>query len=889
MSPSVKEYISTCTELLQVQGHCPERPYVELMVPGDVRKILSVTFKIVSRDQGWADEAGFSYSWFDTIVQRRTLGLTDLPSYTICANRTANPEFFEHETRWDCQSEPHIRLWIEALQTGDIISILPRAIFPARVNIIREASIKLQYEAYEDGRNETPPAKDEEDRFYKRPLKTNEYEIRILVVEPGSYDGPIHCSFDYSTLKANGSTASLPNFDALSYCWDNSPGNSYILLDPNFHMGGSIHWAGRKFAVGRNVETGIRRLRQEDKAIRIWIDAICIDQTDIEERAQQVSIMSLIYSHATTVHIWLGEGNLVIDTSLRVVHELVNLAYGSCPGADLCHCPDDGVSKHSVSARDVEATRPPEGFGSLSAHHVNQSWNLIKRALSRQLTEIGDDWYSGEVAAIIGGLYQHAWFTRVWVLQEAILARRAFIRSSAEVIPFKEVISTSNLIHGIRHQGGWLPHIKWQAALAPIWVRLGKSSPALSQESESQVSPRTETNGSDLPDLVDLKPVGILDIFIDALVMRATDPRDKLFALLPFAYEISNPTKIQENRLKLERLIRPNYSKSTAAVLTDFTRWWIHTHQSLAILSYIHADPARSWRRMISNQRHSTPPASHFGKQPQHPTWSIGTNGRASWARATLISQFSFHATGTMTPCLSPEYSDADFNYDAERLTLRADGLHVADITKIGHFPVEKFLPYGSKDAMNGDDEMGDGRGQSIRAVFHKIFDPCGLHQFWTLEADPGEDTQYDLARARNCYSDHLRTHWAYCPREKLLAMAPPSTNGDDEGVVRLYKTSNLPTCLDPCFFVTTGGYYGLCPWTAQEGDMVVLLYGGNVPYLLRPVEKEMNPEESNVNTEDMFELVGECYVQGIMHGEFLNRRDIEDSQKVGTRTFTLV
>ncbi|KAI1749089.1 heterokaryon incompatibility protein-domain-containing protein [Xylaria castorea] len=889
MSPSIKDHVSTCTELLQVQGHCPERPYVELMVPSDVRKILSITFTTVSRDQGWADESGFSYSWFDTIVQRRTLGLTDLPSYTICANRTANPEFFEQETRWDYQSEPHIRHWIEALQTGDIISILPRAIFPARVNIIRRASIEIQYEAYEQGQNETATTKDEEGTFYNRPLKTNEHEIRVLVVEPGSYDGPIHCSFDYATLKANSSTVSLSNFDALSYCWDNSPGNSYILLDPNFRTGASMPWKGRQFAVGRNVETGLRRLRQEDKGMRIWIDAICINQMDFEERAQQVSIMSLIYSYATTVHIWLGEGNLVVNNALCVVHELVNLAYGDCPGADLCHCLDDNISKHSVSTQDAEAAPLPEGFGSLSTHHVNQFWHLIKRALSRQLSEIGDNWYSGEMVAIIGALYQHAWFTRVWVLQEAILARRTFIRSSAKVIPFEEVISTSNLIHDIRHKQGWLPHIKWRAALAPIWVQLGKSTSTPSQEIESQVSPRTETNESELPALMGLKSVGILDVFIDALVMRATDPRDKLFALLPFAYEINNPPEMQEHRSKLERLIRPNYSKSTDVVFTDFTRWWIHTHQSLAILSYIHADPARSWRRMISNQRHSTAPASNFGTQPQNPSWSIGTNGRASWARATLNSQFSFHATGTTTPCLNPQYSDADFSGDTERLTLRVDGLHVADITKIGHFPVEKIYPYESKDAMNGDDETGDGRGQSIRAVFHKIFDPCGLHQFWTLEADPGEDTQYDLARARNCYSDHLRTHWAYCPPEKLLAMAPPSVDGNDERGVRLYKTANLPTCLDPCFFVATGGYYGLCPWTAQEGDMVVLLYGGNVPYLLRPVSKGISAKESDVDPEDTFELVGECYVQGIMHGEFLNREDRGNGQGVGTRTFVLV
>ncbi|KAI0858243.1 heterokaryon incompatibility protein-domain-containing protein [Xylaria cubensis] len=884
MSSTNKEHVSTCTELFQVQGHCPERPYVELMVPSDVRKILSVTFTTVSRDQGWADESGFSYSWFDTIVQRRTLGLTDLPSYTICANRTGNTEYFEQETRWDYQSKPHIRSWIEALQIGDIISILPRAFFPARVNIIRKASIRLQYEC-EEGRNETPTTGgDEEEIFYNRPLKTNNHEIRILVVEPGLYDEPIYCRFDYTTLKAHGSNVSPTSFDALSYCWGNSSENSYVLLDPNFRTGTSKSWEGRQFAVGRNVETGLRRLRQEDKAIRIWIDAICINQTDFEERAQQVRIMSLIYSCASTVHIWLGEGNLVIDTALCVVHELVNLAYGDCPGADLCRC-SDGVSKHNVSTRDVEAT-PPDGLRSLSAYQINQFWHLIKCALSQQLSDIDDDWYSGEVAAMIGALYQHAWFTRVWVLQEAILARRAFIHSSAEKIPFEEVISTNDLIHKIRHEQGWVPHIRWRAALASIWVRLGKWTSAFSQESKSQVNAGVETDETVLPALVGLTPIGILDVFTDALVMRATDPRDKLFALLPFAHEIRTTPKMQDDNPRLEHLIRPNYSKSTEVVFADFTRWWIHTHQSLDILSYIHADPARSWRRMTSNQRHKE--SSSDLERPQRPTWSVGTNGRASWARATLNSQFSFHATGNIIPCLNPPYGDTDFNDDTKRLSLGVEGLYIADIVEIGHFPIEKLFPYGSKDAMNGDNETDDGQMQSIRAVFHKIFDPCGLHQFWTLEADPGEDPNCDLAKARNCYADHLRTHWAYCPREKLLALTPPSTDGNNEEGVKLYRTANLPTCLDPCFFTASDGYYGLCPWTARKGDIVVLLYGGNVPYLLRPVNKGMNVNERSVEPVDMFELVGECYAQGIMHGELLNRQGSEKGQ-VGTRTFTLV
>ena len=46
---------------------------------------------------------------------------------------------------------------------------------------------------------------------------------------------------------------------------------------------------------------------------------------------------------------------------------------------------------------------------------------------------------------------------------------------------------------------------------------------------------------------------------------------------------------------------------------------------------------------------------------------------------------------------------------------------------------------------------------------------------------------------------------------------------------------------------------YGLCPWTAREGDVAVLLQGGGVPYLLRPIGDAH---------EKKYLFIGECFVQ---------------------------
>ncbi|PMD57267.1 uncharacterized protein K444DRAFT_483861, partial [Hyaloscypha bicolor E] len=60
-------------------------------------------------------------------------------------------------------------------------------------------------------------------------------------------------------------------------------------------------------------------------------------------------------------------------------------------------------------------------------------------------------------------------------------------------------------------------------------------------------------------------------------------------------------------------------------------------------------------------------------------------------------------------------------------------------------------------------------------------------------------------------------------------------------------------------FFVTKKGYFGIGPAELEEGDEIYILAGGKVPLVLRPLP------ESQPNT---FELVGDCYVHGVMDGE---------------------
>ncbi|KAE8444364.1 hypothetical protein EG329_000564 [Mollisiaceae sp. DMI_Dod_QoI] len=81
-------------------------------------------------------------------------------------------------------------------------------------------------------------------------------------------------------------------------------------------------------------------------------------------------------------------------------------------------------------------------------------------------------------------------------------------------------------------------------------------------------------------------------------------------------------------------------------------------------------------------------------------------------------------------------------------------------------------------------------------------------------------------------------------------------------------------------YFVTESMYMGLAPADSEPGDHVVVLLGGQVPFVLRPVTEG-------------WKFVGECYVHGIMDGEIMVSALGGDRFRCSTvykeREFTLV
>ncbi|PMD26755.1 HET-domain-containing protein, partial [Hyaloscypha hepaticicola] len=119
-------------------------------------------------------------------------------------------------------------------------------------------------------------------------------EIRLLRLEPGVGSAQVKFSLFHARLGKS------PTYDAVSYMWghDDGPGKPKTAL--------SATGGRRAIQIQENLGNALRHLRLKDKARTLWVDAICVDQANDDERGHQIAQMGKIYSQATTVRVWLG-------------------------------------------------------------------------------------------------------------------------------------------------------------------------------------------------------------------------------------------------------------------------------------------------------------------------------------------------------------------------------------------------------------------------------------------------------------------------------------------------------------------------------------------------------------------------------------------------------
>jgi hypothetical protein len=155
--------------------------------------------------------------------------------------------------------------------------------------------------------------------LYQHPMLGSERSIRVLELAPAErLDAPILCELTETSV--DGAPPARLAYEALSYAWGSEDRNCAISCDK------------KTLFITANCEAALRRLRRKSESRTLWVDSICINQSSIVERNEQVKMMADVYAMAEQVIVWLGEDRTYTATTflaLRVLASLQNNKFTS--------------------------------------------------------------------------------------------------------------------------------------------------------------------------------------------------------------------------------------------------------------------------------------------------------------------------------------------------------------------------------------------------------------------------------------------------------------------------------------------------------------------------------------------------------------------------------
>jgi heterokaryon incompatibility protein (HET) len=218
----------------------------------------------------------------------------------------------------------------------------------------------------------------------------------------------------------------------------------------------------------------LHRFRKKEKTLNLWIDAVCLEQSNKQEVAQQVALMDEIYNQSTKGRVWIGVEDQDVAKVLAFFRTLANIE-------TLLSNEDEGPSVKSIE-------------------------NPNTKDIEKRVSEI----FSTEITGKVEQFFHRPWFTRRWVLQELALGRDATVYCYGRQISWR-----------------WLS--KAVQNLIQILKRYGNLDAFYFSKS-------TRTRIENIQSLSEA-PRSLLDNLYKYHQLECSDPRDRLFAPLGFSVE----------------------------------------------------------------------------------------------------------------------------------------------------------------------------------------------------------------------------------------------------------------------------------------------------------------------------------------------------------------
>ncbi|GAB1195643.1 hypothetical protein APSETT444_004905 [Aspergillus pseudonomiae] len=618
-------------------------------------------------------------------------------------------------------------------------------------------------------------------------------EIRLLNLLPGKWSDPIHCTWQIVSLNGN------PKYQALSYVWGRSKHSQPIYLN-----GSPIH-------ITKHLRRALRQLRSGSEAVCLWVDAVCINQSDDEEKTEQVKMMGKIYAQSQEVVVYLGDAfapsfsqsfNTPSDMRDAVSHTMTPREYYSMSGSNEM---DTGlVWRRPLSHKDGSYLLC---FIQLLADGVDMN-RFIAGTDQGSLDDV--------MEALRLFLSAVPWWKRVWVIQEVVIPSKIMILYGSMIAPWETFVKAANCVH--ENAGKVIP------SLAPSDVKF------LVEFSRRIRGIESIRNRWQSPEQITL--VQLLRQFSGR---KATDPRDKVYALLGLA--------------KDKPSVEPNYAAAELDVLADTTLDIISRSGSLDV-----------W-------------AGDFTMKDNHaiPSWIPDWSSPPDTFIQSRIENVKHYNACKNSPVYVQLQSSKEFSTVYEYITRidskQEEGDKPDDVIRNWihtHWPSLTSSPWAAPLRAYQNGHIGREQGLEVIEAYYNTRGGAGFlrHHGEGVVSLPGSTS---LGR----YLDTLGLD--------VLGLDPPGLGAQDSYSISI-RNSIMQATYRRKFFVTFDGRIGLCPASTKRHDLVCIFPGGRTPFILRrrPTEDTKLRETRHWYPflklpSPAYEILGDCYVHKLMDGEAMH------------------
>jgi Heterokaryon incompatibility protein (HET) len=591
--------------------------------------------------------------------------------------------------------------------------------------------------------------------FIHSPLCSEGHPIRLLDLLPSSdSSSEIRCTIQHFNLDDH------PAYKALSYVWGDATKTLPILVNEKLYH------------VTINCYAALRRLRKMGER-RIWIDAICINQKNDEEKSAQVAFMRDIYYFAEEVIVWLGWSEAEQKANDEVNEELaIALIYELADALrTYIHKPGD-LGRGDLYNRFIQKSNK-EGISP-------SSWNALLQVFS------------------------HEWFKRLWVHQEIVVSLKSTAMFQYYTIPFEEIGRAAQAIDHLVGAGSANPFVLRHYFEMDLALGLEQESANVFERYATKCCYDREEK-----QVIAMEPLKVMSV---GRRYKCLNPRDRVFALLGLI-----------NQDGYSR-IRPDYTKSISEVYTSLMWSLIQDQRSIGAIGF-----AGVGYRDIEDGLPSWVVDWRFGRY-------LPFARRYKASLDYSIKMLSFYPS-----------------QELQVLGVHVDNLLTA-VEPLGHV----------KDEINWESRA---RGPSLWKKYFNFYPDGSVPQHaWirtiTTDIDYCDPMRCRLSLERLLQIEKLARCYPDISPEQIEDIFLREKRSEDEYLRWIeyclrFEKSIYDTLNGRRIFISKAGYMGIGPLTIQDGDMICVVLGYDIPLLVR--------KKDNYHV-----LVGECFVWGLMDGEAL-------------------